>query len=208
MESGFESKSRCDSLRPAAMATGSGGGGWRGTVEGHITLLHVVQHNPHTHTPTSLTSSPPPLTYTLTPSQPHSLTTSPHIPTYSPGVSSFFPSHVPQCVHICHTRVLVLVHLNEPSSVQLDPRLVNPKVHYVSITPHSPEETVNTRDLLGLPLLCVGNKTDGEGVTRLLDFTNLWRMERQKEEKREGGRKCVERWGEGGRDRGGEGMEE
>ena len=84
----------------------------------------------------------------------------------------------------------------------------------------------------------MGNETDGEGVARLLDFTNLLgeeRMEggreggregereggrkRWKEKKREGegkiwryeekegGRKCVERWG-GGRDRGGEGMEE
>ena len=72
--------------------------GSRGTLEGYITLL--VQHNPHTHTPltyhlhtpTSLTSSPPPLTYTLTPSQPH---TSPHTPIYSPGVSSFFPATSP-----------------------------------------------------------------------------------------------------------------
>ena len=193
-------------MRPAAMATGSGWGmeGSRGTLEGYITLL--VQHNPHTHTPlhshtilifphfTSLTSSHP---HRSSHSHPPPRLHNPHILTRS---KQFLPCYIPQCVHICHTRVLVVVHLNEPPPVQLDPRLVNPKVYYVGITSHGPEEAVNTRDLLGLPLLCVGNEADGEGVARLLDFTNLWGENKGRDGGIKGGREAGREGGrEGGR---------
>ena len=112
MESDFESKSRCDSLRPAAMATvcGVGGGGEQGYIGGIYYSTTSTQPT-HSHTiftlpPASHPASHPHTlhlpSYTLTPStsphipsHPHSLTTSSHTPTYSPGVSSFFPATSP-----------------------------------------------------------------------------------------------------------------
>ena len=125
MESDFESKSRCASLRPTAMATGNGWGveGSRGTLEGYITLL--VQNNPHTHTPltyhlhtpTSLTSSPPPLTYTLTPSPP-SLT-----PPLE-GSRSTVEGHICYTTTSAHT--LTLHYTRIPSSHSHQPHILTP----------------------------------------------------------------------------------
>ena len=49
------------------------------------------------------------------------------------------------------------------------------------------ECNIQSYSIQGLPLLCVGNETDGEGVACLLDFTNLLGEERM-EGGREGGR--------------------
>ena len=159
MESDFESKSRCASLRPAAMATGSGWGveGSRGTLEGYIITL-LVQHNPHTHTPltyhlhtpTSLTSSPPPLTYTLTPSPP-SLTPPLHIPHTLTRSKQFLPSYVSQCIHIRHARILVFVHLNEPPPVQLDPVWSIPRSTMLASRPTAQRRQSTPEISWGLP---------------------------------------------------------